>query len=100
MIAAAKAAAATSLPSYATSRKHGPAAGHRCLAKLIQGTVCKILNQEEINECALLPGAIVSIQMMRARAELRGRTHAVISQTRRPGEKARAKIGRVIPASA
>ena len=30
------------------SRKHGPAAGHGCLAKLVQGTVCKILGQEEI----------------------------------------------------
>ena len=30
------------------ARKHGPAAGHGCLAKLVQGTVCKILGQEEI----------------------------------------------------
>ncbi len=30
------------------ARKHGPSAGHRCLAKLVQGTVCKILNREEI----------------------------------------------------
>src|ERR1700730_14229126 len=30
------------------ARDHGPAAGHRCLAKLVQGTVCKILNHEEI----------------------------------------------------
>jgi transposase len=30
------------------AREHGPAAGHRCLAKLVQGTVCKILNREEI----------------------------------------------------
>jgi transposase len=30
------------------ARKHGPAAGHVCLAKLVQGTVCKILGQEEI----------------------------------------------------
>jgi hypothetical protein len=27
---------------------HGPAAGHECLARLVQGTVCKILGQEEI----------------------------------------------------
>ena len=26
----------------------GPAAGHGCLANLVQGTVCKILGQEEI----------------------------------------------------
>ena len=30
------------------AREHGPAAGHRCLAKLVQGTVCKILGREEI----------------------------------------------------
>src|SRR5258708_7627155 len=27
---------------------HGRASGHECLAKLVQGTVCKILGQEEI----------------------------------------------------
>ena len=30
------------------AREHGPAAGHECLAHLVQGTVCKILGQEEI----------------------------------------------------
>jgi transposase len=30
------------------ARQLGPAAGHRCLAKLVQGTVCKILGQQEI----------------------------------------------------
>src|ERR1700681_4070903 len=30
------------------AREHGPAAGHGCLAKLAQGTVCKILGHEEI----------------------------------------------------
>ena len=30
------------------AREHGPAAGHACLANLVQGTVCKILGQEEI----------------------------------------------------
>src|ERR1700740_1595953 len=28
--------------------EHGPAAGHWCLANLVQGTVCKILGKEEI----------------------------------------------------
>jgi transposase len=26
------------------AREHGPIAGHRCLAKLVRGTVCKILD--------------------------------------------------------
>jgi transposase len=30
------------------ARKHGPAAGHDCLAKLAQGTVCKILNRQAV----------------------------------------------------
>src|SRR6266851_1252578 len=30
------------------ARKREPAAGHKCLAHLVQGTVCKILGQEEI----------------------------------------------------
>jgi transposase len=30
------------------ARKHGPAAGHGCLAHLVQGTVCKILDRHEI----------------------------------------------------
>jgi len=29
-------------------REHGPAAGHTCLAKLAQGTLCNILNDQEI----------------------------------------------------
>ena len=30
------------------AREHGPAEGHACLGKLVQGTVCKILNAQEI----------------------------------------------------
>jgi transposase len=30
------------------AREHGPAAGHHCLASLAQGTVCKILNKQEV----------------------------------------------------
>src|ERR1700745_95716 len=30
------------------ARERGPAAGQRCLAHLVQGTVCKILGKEEI----------------------------------------------------
>ena len=32
----------------ATLAEHGPAEGHGCLANLAQGTVCKILDQEEV----------------------------------------------------
>ena len=30
------------------AREHRPAQGHACLANLAQGTVCKILDQEEV----------------------------------------------------
>ena len=30
------------------AREHGPAEGHACLGRLVQGTVCKILDQEEV----------------------------------------------------
>ena len=30
------------------AREHGPAEGHACLAKLVQGTACKILNEQEV----------------------------------------------------
>jgi transposase len=30
------------------AREHGPAEGHVCLGRLVQGTVCKILNEQEV----------------------------------------------------
>ena len=39
------------------AREQGPAEGHSCLAKLAQGTLCTILNGQEIKQGALLPGA-------------------------------------------
>ena len=30
------------------AREHGPVEGHACLGKLVQGTLCKILNEQEI----------------------------------------------------
>src|SRR6516225_11843219 len=30
------------------AREHGPAEGHACLDKLVQGTVCKILDEQEV----------------------------------------------------
>jgi hypothetical protein len=30
------------------AREYGPTVGHECLARLVQGTVCRILGQEEI----------------------------------------------------
>jgi transposase len=30
------------------AREHGPTEGHACLGKVVQGTVCKILNEQEV----------------------------------------------------
>src|ERR1700681_319658 len=38
----------TTRPLARHAREHAAAAGHGCLANLVQGTVCKILGQEEI----------------------------------------------------
>src|SRR5713101_451909 len=40
------------------AREHGPAQGHICLARLAQGTLCNILNEQEIkpHKVPLLPG--------------------------------------------
>ena len=40
------------------AREHGPAEGHACLARLAQGTLCNILNEQEIkpHQGPLLPG--------------------------------------------
>jgi transposase len=37
------------------AREHAPPAGHKCLANLVQGTVCKILGGEEVSRtrCAI-----------------------------------------------
>src|SRR6202040_1488642 len=53
------------------AREHGPAEGHPCLANLAQGTVCKILDQEEVKPHGAtptepLPGSAAS-QTMTAR---------------------------------
>jgi len=39
------------------AREHGPAAGHACLSKLAQGTVCKILGAEEVKPHKVLQSA-------------------------------------------
>jgi hypothetical protein len=43
------------------AREHGPAAGHECLARLVQGTVCKLLGQEDIQPHEAPPRSVMSI---------------------------------------
>jgi len=38
----------TTRPLARHAREHGPRVGHACLAKVAQGTVCKILNQDDV----------------------------------------------------
>jgi hypothetical protein len=38
------------------AREHGPSEGHICLAKLAQGTLCNILNEQEMSSVRLSRG--------------------------------------------
>jgi hypothetical protein len=37
------------------AREHGPVEGHTCLGKLVQGTVCKVLNEREVEPHKVRP---------------------------------------------
>ena len=73
------------------ARERGPAAGHECLAHLVQGTVCKILGQEEIKPHK------VRYYLERARRRVRAEDGAgSVCLPRGPGpEKGRRQIEQV-----
>src|SRR5829696_4680029 len=58
------------------AREHGPAEGHACLATLVQGTVCKILDQEEVKP-----------HKVRYYLERRGCGHLLRREARDPGDR-------------
>src|SRR6266699_1883548 len=70
------------------AREHGPAEGHACLANLAQGTVCKILDQEEVK---LLKKAAV------ASRKKPGDPVAIISYDEKPGIQAIATTAPDLP---
>ena len=52
------------------ARAHGPAEGHACLANLAQGTVCKILDQEEVKPHKVRHGTVSLLYRPRHRQGL------------------------------
>ena len=72
------------------ARERGPAAGHECLAHLVQGTVCKILGQEDIKPHK------VRYYLERRDAEFEQKMAQVLCLPRGPGpEKGRRQIEEV-----
>jgi len=91
------------------AREHGPAAGHECLAHLVQGTVCKLLGQEEIKphkvryylensdaeferkkmaEVLCVYREVDVLKKASARSKKRGKPVAIVSCDEKPGIQA------------
>jgi transposase len=90
------------------AREHGPAAGHTCLANLVQGTVCKILGREQIKphkvryylenrdaefeqkmaEVLCVYREVEVLKKAFARSKRRGKPVAIVSYDEKPGIQA------------
>jgi transposase len=98
------------------ARQHGPAAGHACLAKLVQGTVCKILGREEIKphkvryyleqrdaefeqKMAEVLCVYREVRVLKRMAKSRksGKSVAIVSYDEKPGIQAIATTGPDLP---
>ena len=99
------------------AREHGPAAGHECLARLVQGTVCKLLGQEAIKPhkvCYYLENRDAAFEQKMAevlcvyrevdvlkkapaRSKKRGKPVAIVSCDEKPGIQAIATTAPDLP---
>ena len=99
------------------ARENGPAAGHDCLANLVQGTVCKILGREEIKphkvryylerrdaafeqKMAEVLCVYREVQVLRkaaAKPRKRSKPVAIVSYDEKPGIQAIATTGPDLP---
>jgi transposase len=99
------------------AREHGPAAGHECLANLVQGTVCKILGKEEIKphkvryylekrdadfepkmaEVLCVYREVEVLKKAPAGSKRRGRQVAIVSYDEKPGIQAIATTAPDLP---
>jgi transposase len=99
------------------AREHGPAAGHECLATLVQGTVCKILGKEEIKahkvryylekrdadfepkmaEVLCVYREVEVLKKAPAKSKKRGKPVAIISYDEKPGIQAIATTAPDLP---
>jgi len=99
------------------AREHGPAAGHDCLARLVQGTVCKLLGQEEIKphkvryylenrdaefeqkmaEVLCVYREVEVLKEAPAKSKRRGKPVAIVSYDEKPGIQAIATTAPDLP---
>src|SRR5258707_1206746 len=99
------------------AREHGPAAGHACLANLVQGTVCKILGREEIKphkvryylenrdaefeqkmaEVLCVYREVQVLKKASAKSNRRGKSVAIVSCDEKPGIQAIATTAPDLP---
>jgi transposase len=99
------------------AREHGPAAGHECLANLVQGTVCKILGKEEIKphkvryylekrdadfepkmaEVLCVYREVEVLKKAPAKSKRRGKRVAIVSYDEKPGIQAIATTAPDLP---
>src|SRR3989441_434840 len=99
------------------AREHGPAAGHECLARLVQGTVCKLLGQEAIKphkvryylenrdaafeqkmaEVLCVYREVDVLKKAPARSKKRGKPVAIVSCDEKPGIQAIATTAPDLP---
>jgi transposase len=99
------------------AREHGPAAGHHCLAHLVQGTVCKILGKEEIKphkvryylerrdadfeqkmaEVLCVYRQVQVLKKAGAKSKKRDKSVAIVSYDEKPGIQAIATTGPDLP---
>jgi transposase len=99
------------------AREHGPVAGHKCLANLVQGTVCKILSKEEIKphkvryylenrdaefeqkmaEVLCVYREVAVLKRAPARSKRRGKPVAIVSYDEKPGIQALATTAPDLP---
>jgi transposase len=99
------------------AREHGPAAGHKCLANLVQGTVCKILGKAEIKphtvryylenrdaeferkmaEVLCVYREVAVLKKAQAAGKTRGKPVAIVSCDEKPGIQAIATTAPDLP---
>jgi transposase len=99
------------------AREHGAAAGHECLANVVQGTVCKILGKEEIKphkvryylenrdtefeqkmaEVLCVYRKVEVLKKASAKSRKRGKPVAIVSYDEKPGIQAIATTAPDLP---
>jgi len=99
------------------AREHGAAAGHQCLANVVQGTVCKILGKEEIKphkvryylenrdtefeqkmaEVLCVYRKVEVLKKASAKSRKRGKPVAIVSYDEKPGIQAIATTAPDLP---